>query len=359
MKKYQIYITRVFLNNFFIISLIFFCIGFIINIFEEIRFFEKYDVEIYYPIYASLLNIPSLLLEIFPFIFLVSTKFFFIYLNDKTEIEILKSNGISYLKILSIISFISLLLGLIIVFFYYSFSSKLKSNYLDLKNKFSNKNEYLAVVNESGLWIKEDIGENLNIIHAEKFTKNNLQNITISQLDKKYNNSYTYRASSADITKKIWKLNDVEILNNTKGSKEDFNKLMYQSSFNGEIISNLFSNLNSLNLIELIKLSDNYSKIGYSNTEVKVHLNKLFSMPVFFVLMTVLGFLIMITFKFLKSKFFTIVFGVFVSVIVYYINYFSSLFGSNATMPVVISIWTPHLILFLICAMGIVKINEN
>ena len=134
---------------------------------------------------------------------------------------------------------------------------------------------------------------------------------------------------------------------------------MYQSSFNGEIISNLFSNLNSLNLFQLIKLSDNYSKIGYSNTEVKVHLNKLFSMPVFFVLMTVLGFLIMITFKFLKSKFFTIVFGVFVSVIVYYINYFSSLFGSNATMPVVVSIWTPHLILFLICTMGIIRINEN
>ena len=133
MKKYQSYLSRIFISHFLIVSLIFFCIGFLINIFEEMKFFEKYDVKIYYPIYLSLLNIPSLLFEIFPFIFLVSTKFFFIYLNDKSEIEILKSNGISYFKILSIISALSLLIGLIIVFFYYSFSSKLKSNYLDVK----------------------------------------------------------------------------------------------------------------------------------------------------------------------------------------------------------------------------------
>ena len=359
MKKYQSYLSRIFISNFLVVSLVFFCIGFLINIFEEMKFFEKYDVEIYYPIYLSLLNIPSLLLEIFPFIFLVSTKFFFIYLNDKSEIEILKSNGVSYIKMLSIISALSLLIGLVIVLFYYSFSSKLKSNYLDVKNKFSNKNEYLAVVNDSGLWIKEEMGENLNIIHAEKFMKNSLKNITISQLDKKYNSNYTYRASSADITKNIWILKDVKILNNTKGSKEDFKKLMYQSTFNGDIISNLFSNLNSLNIFQLLKLSDNYSKIGYSTTEVKVHLNKLYSMPIFFILMTVLGFLIMIKFKFLKSKFFTVVFGIFVSVIVYYINYFSSLFGTNATMPVIVSIWTPHLILFLVCTLGVVRINEN
>ena len=35
--------------------------------------------------------------------------------------------------------------------------------------------------------------------------------------------------------------------------------------FNGEIISNLFSNLNALNIYELHKLSNSYFKIGYSN----------------------------------------------------------------------------------------------
>ena len=38
--------------------------------------------------------------------------------------------------------------------------------------------------------------------------------------------------------------------------------------------------------------------------------------------------------KFIKSKIFLVVIGVLVSVIFYYINYFSILFGKNETLPV-------------------------
>ena len=50
---------------------------------------------------------------------------------------------------------------------------------------------------------------------------------------------------------------------------------------------------------------------------------------------------------------------IFVSVFVYYINYFSSLFGANETIPIVLSIWLPHLILSLTCIIGIMDINEH
>ena len=47
----------------------------------------------------------------------------------------------------------------------------------------------------------------------------------------------------------------------------------------------------------------------------------------------------MFKFNLIKSKFFLIVIGVSVSVIFYYINYFSILFGKNETLPVYISVW--------------------
>ena len=134
---------------------------------------------------------------------------------------------------------------------------------------------------------------------------------------------------------------------------------MYNSSFNGEIISNLFSNLNSLNIYELHKLSSSYLKIGYSNLDIKIHLNKIYSMPFFYLLMTVLGFLIINKLKVIKSKFFTIMFGIFISVLVYYLNYFSSLLGNKGVLPIHLSVWVPLLILFLICNIGILKVNEN
>ena len=358
LKKYQSYIFLSFLKKFVITSFIFFCIVIIINIFEEIRFTEKYNTETYYSIYLSLLNAPSLMFEIFPFIFLITVKFFYIVLNDKNELDILNTNGIGNFKIVYLLSVISTILGVLVLLFYYSFSSNLKSRYLEIKNKFSNSNEYLAVVNDAGLWIKEEIDGSLFIVHAEKFDKSSLKSITISETDKYFNNRNTIVAETGNIISKNWVLSEVSVLNDS-GNTKYYKSLVHNSSFNGEIIANLFSNLNSLNLYELHKLSDSYSKIGYSTKDINMHLNKIYSMPVFYLLMTVLGFVIITKLKKLKSKFFVILFGIFISVIVYYLNYFSSILGNNGSLPVYLSVWVPLLILFLICNIGVLKLNEK
>ena len=158
--------------------------------------------------------------------------------------------------------------------------------------------------------------------------------------------------------KKKWNLKNVKILKEDK--KPEYNKnYTYFSSFNGQIISNLYSNLNSLNIFQLLKLKKNYKSIGYSATDVKLHLNKLYSLPVYLTLMTIIGTLIMLKLSLIKSKFFLVVIGVTVSVIFYYINYFSILFGKNETLPVEIAIWLPQVLIFLICALGITRLNEN
>ena len=121
----------------------------------------------------------------------------------------------------------------------------------------------------------------------------------------------------------------------------------------------MYSNLNSLNIFQLIKLKENYKSIGYSATEVKLHLNKIYSIPFYLTLTTIIGALLIFRLSFIKSKFFLIVVGVLVSVIFYYINYFSILFGKNETLPVEASIWLPQILIFLICAIGLIRINEN
>ena len=357
-KKYQSYICTLFLKNFLFITFIFFCLILIINFFEEIKFSEKNNIDIYYSLYLSLLNAPSLIFEIFPFIFLITVKAFYLNLNDRNEIDILNSNGISNLKIVFLLMLLSAIVGLFLLLFYYSFSSSLKSKYLDLKNRFSDSNEYLAVVKEDGLWVKEKIDDSVYFIHAEGFNKNGLKTITISEIDKYYNNKNNITAEKANIISKNWYLENVYLMDSS-GKKNYYKSFVYNSSFNGEIISKLFSNLNSLNIYELHALSNSYSKIGYSNTDIKIHLNKIYSMPIFYILMTLLGFIIINKLKIYKSRFFIITFGIFISVVVYYLNYFSGVLGNNGTLPIYLSVWTPLLILFLICNIGIIKINEN
>ena len=358
LKKYQFYIYSLFFRNFLKISFIFFCTVVIINIFEEIKFSEKYETDILYSVYLSVLNAPSLMFEIFPFIFLITIKFFYLNLVEKNELNILNINGISNFKLITLISLLVAIIGLFLVVFFYSFSSNLKSNYLDIKNRFSNTNEYLAVVNDDGLWIKEEIDENLYIIHAEKFDQNALKSVTITEADKYYSNKKTISAEIANIMSKNWQLKNVSILNDS-GIKKNLKSFVYNSTFNGEIISNLFSNLNALSIYELHNLSKSYLKIGYSNTDINIHRNRIYSMPLYYILMTILGFVIINKLKKVKSKFFVIIFGVFISVIVYYLNYFSGVLGNKGALPLYLSVWMPMLILFLICNIGIIKVNEN
>ena len=360
MKKYHYYLTNLFIKNLLTIIIIFIFLSFFLNIFEEIKFFENKEGSIYFPIVLTILNIPSIIFEILPFIFLLGVMFFFINLFDRDEIELLRSHGVDNLKITTIISLVSLVMGIILIVVFYSFSANLKSLYLDIKYQYSKGGDHLAVVNEDGLWIKEkkEKKENIFIINASNYKKNSLENIKITELDRNYNLINTIVSEKARIDEKLWVLKNVKIYSQDKKT-EYKNKYNYLSTFDGKIISNLYSNLNSLNIFQLNKLKENYKSIGYSATEVKLHLNKIYSLPLYLTLTTVIGALLMFKLNYIKSKFFLIVIGVLVSVVFYYINYFSILFGKNETLPVAVSIWLPHVIIFLLCAFASIRLNEN
>ena len=108
------------------ITLVFFSLVIIINLFEEITFFKDINVGAYYPLLLALLNAPSILVDILPFIFLISTQFIFIKFFERNELSIFKHSGLTNTKILSILVSFSFILGIVIIFGFYTFSSKLK-----------------------------------------------------------------------------------------------------------------------------------------------------------------------------------------------------------------------------------------
>ena len=319
LKLYKTYILKSYLTYFLIVSLIFFVLSFFLNILEEIVFFEKYNINIGYPVLLTFLNTPSILFEIFPFIFLISSQLLFIKFHESEELNLLKITGIDNLSLISLLIFISFIMGLIITIFFYTFSSNLKFNYLSIKNKFTNDNKYLAAINDNGLWIKDEYGENTYIINADEFKNNKLNNITINLLDKDFELKSIIISEEADIENHEWKLKNVNIF--YTGGKKDFVKnLNVNTNFNREKLNSIFSNLTSLNIIQLINLTEDYKKLGLSNTEVKSHLYKLYSFPIFVSIMATIGSILILAFNYKKSKFFNISLGVLSSVIIYYIN---------------------------------------
>ena len=358
LQVYKLYILKSYLFYFLMVSFIFFILSFLLNILEEIVFLEKYNVNISYPILLTFLNTPSIVFEIFPFIFLISSQLFFMKLHENQELNLLKITGIDNFSLIKLLIFITFVLGILITIFFYTFSSNLKYNYLSIKNKFTNDNKYLAAINDNGLWIKDEYKDNKYVINADELSNNILKNVTINQLDDEFNLKSIIISDEANIEKNEWSLKNVKIFF-TDGKKENLDKLIVNTNFNREKLNSIFSNLTSLNIIQLINLTEDYKKLGLSNIEIKSHLYKLYSFPLFVSIMAAIGSILMLSFNYKKSKFYNLSLGIMSSVVIYYINYFFNLLGLTEKTTLLLSIGAPMIVLILFCFLFLVRINEK
>ena len=309
MKTYHKYILYSYFKSFIFVFLVMFSLVVILNILSELEFFRNIDLNFMFPIYLAILNSPSLIFEMFPFIFLISTQLFFINLFNNNQIDIFKYSGLKNSKILALISIFTFFLGIFIITIFYSFSSNFKNLYLEFKNNYTADDKYLAVVTKNGLWIKDNIDNKINIINASRIEENFLINTFITQFNDNYEVLQNIKADRIEISKDVWMAEDVEIINNNQSKKVDL--FVLNSNFNYEKIQSLFSNLSSLSILRLLDLRKNYLLLNYSIVEVNLKLNKIFSYPIYLSLMTILSSIIMFKIKKFNSTTFKISIGLF------------------------------------------------
>ena len=357
MKTYIKFIISLFNISFLKIFIIFFSVISISGILEEINFFKSIDVNFLYIVFLSLLNAPSVIFEILPFIFLLSTQIFFINLIDRNELEIFKYSGLNNLKIIKILGAYSFVFGLFFVVVFYNFSSVLKNSYLLIKNQYSSDNKYLAVITANGLWIKDEINNDINIINANKVYNQYLLDVSITQFDKDFEILRILQSKKVDISNFEWKVFQPIILQNNIEIKKDI--LLFKSNFDLKKINSLFSNLSSLSILELINLRKSYKSLNYSIVEIDSHLYKTLSYPLYLTLITILSAIIMFNIGYQKNSFFKITLGILFSVIIYYVNYFINILGVNQKIPLFLSILLPLILLTIINFTSIIKINEK
>ena len=357
MKIYIKYIVNNFIKLLLLVSFIFFILVLLLNLFEELNFFKDTNEGLYYPLLLNILNAPTILINIFPFIFLISAQFLIINLIDKNELILLKNFGIDNFKLIAIISLVAFVSSLIIIIFFYNFSAKLKHLYFEIKNDFATDNKYLAVITENGIWIKDEIDNNTTIINAELIEENNLRNVVITQFNNNFEPKKYIYGEIVDIKKNSWIIKKAIIIEKNVRTIED--NFLFESNFNSEKINTLFSNLTSLTIWELFKLKDEYNSVSYSVKEIDLHLHKIYSFPIYLTILTIFASVLMLNVPFNKPKFFYLLMGIFASVLIFYINHFSSLLGENNKLPIILSVWLPHVIVSILTGIGMVRINEK
>ncbi|WP_435095679.1 LptF/LptG family permease [Candidatus Pelagibacter bacterium nBUS_27] len=357
MKTYIKFLVTGFTKSFFNVLITMTALILILNILKEIEFFSNKDVSSLYPVYLSVLNSASVIFEIFPFIFLIATQFFFLKLFDNDEINIFKYSGLKNMNIIKILSLISFLIGILIVTIFYTMSSNLQSHYLQVKNQFSKDKLHLAVINKNGLWIKDTLNKKISIINSSKINDNFLTDTFVTIFNKDFKLIKSFKSNKIDIKNNEWLVYDAIIFENNSSKKIDLIK--FNSNFNQQRIESLFSNLSSLSLLKLLDLRRNYKLLNYSLVDVDMQIYKICTYPILLVLMTILSSIIMFNTKNSNSKVIKIIIGLFFSVAIYYINNFFNVMGSTEKIPLMISIWSPIIFLSLINMIMLTTINEK
>jgi len=354
----DIYLVKLFLKKILILISIFFLLIFILTIFEEITFFSEKNTSFYLPFFTAFLNVPTSLLEVFPFIAFIGTQLFFLEIFKKKENELIKINGKTNLFLIKILTKSAFFLGILIIIFYYPVSSKLKYFYNDIKNNYSSDGKYLKYFSNNSLWIKDEIDGHIYIINGNLKKNDFIENVFISKFDENFKLIENIFSKKADISENIWKLEKPQIFN-FKNQILNPEIMEMKSNFNVNKINNTFSNLYSLNFFELIRLKKENLYIGYTSEDIDFHLLKIILLPIFLTLLVIVSSIIMLNIKKNRPYLFHVIFGILLSVIVYYSNNLFKVMGLTGKISINMSILFPLTILLLISLVGLVRINEK
>ena len=342
-------------------SLVFFCLGLIINLFEEINFFKDLSVGINIPIMLSALFVPSMIYNMFPFVILMSGIWFFLRIRKTDEIIAMRVSGMSNFSIIMVPSFVSIILGVLFVMLVNPITSVLVKKYETIRGGYeTQQHEYLATINMNGIWIKEkNFGKNF-IIRAANLDNQYLIDLTIYEFD--YNHNFIKRidAASADISSLNWKLKDATVIDaNGKIISENVNNLPYSSRYDIKKIKSLYSNLDTISFWSMgneIKLLENR---GYSTREMKTKLQRSIAFPFFLLSMVLLSGVFTLGKRSKENNSTYVFIAIIASVLIFYFNDFSAALGKTEKLPIEISVWMPIVIVFIFGAVGLIHANQK
>ena len=191
-----------------------------------------------------------------------------------------------------------------------------------------------------------------------KISNNLLINVSIHEFDNNFQLVNLITSKKINISSYEWILTKPLFFKENKTTQLE-EEYLIKTHFDIKKINSLFDNLSSLSFSQLLELRYDYKSLGNSTREVDIHLQKLYSLPLFISIMTIFSSIIMFNNKRNTSIIFHLLLGILLSVIIYYLSYLSYLMGENGKIPIILSTYLPIVILILITLIGTVRLNEK
>ena len=218
LKSINRYIINEYIKSLFVVIAVMLSIIFLINLLDEFNFFKsKKDLKFIFFLIFTVLKIPNVLINLFPFIVLFAGILFYLKIYNHNEIISLRVMGFSNIQIILIPALTSFVIGYLIVFLIVPFSSSMLKYYEELRSEY-NETKNLVFINETGIWILDKSEKEKNIIRIEKINRDFsvIKQVTIYNYDTSNNFIKRIDADEGIIENKSWQLSRVHIITPNK-----------------------------------------------------------------------------------------------------------------------------------------------
>jgi len=290
----------------------------------------------------ALLKIPLMSQKIIPFAVLFGGMLVFSRLTRNHELVVARAAGISVWQFLLPALLISLFIGAFQVMLFNPFASVMTSRFEHLESQFLRGKSSLLAVSSSGLWLRQSDPTGQSIIHAQRVLPNTmvLQDVIIYLFEGSDRFISRIDANAAELKDGAWNLSEVWLTAPDKPPKFiDFHTIKTDLTLTK--IQESFAPPETMSFWDLLGFIETMENAGFSALKHRLYYYSLLARPFLLCAMV----LIAATFSLRLTRYggtsLIVGGGILAGFLFYFFSDVIYALGLSASLPVLLSAWSP------------------
>jgi lipopolysaccharide export system permease protein len=348
--KLDLYYARRFLQWFAIICGVLMTLVILIDLNEQIRRFDAFDISAGQLVGLTLLNAPAALNEFLPLIMILTTIVLFVGLARSSELVVTRAIGRSGIRALAAPVLMAGLLGLLAVSTLNPIVAATTNRYKTLAETYRTGGPSALSLSGEGLWLRQGSPNGQSVIHAASYGGGRdditLYDVTILTYAPDGGPIRRIIAESAKLDGEEWLLHRAKAWHLTAGLNPEKSSAFHDSlrlptTLTQDRIRDRLGSADGISIYDLPTTIRDLAEAGFSTKRYQVWYQVELARPLFLIAMVLVG----AAFTMRHARFGGTGLAVLTAVLLgfglYFIRNFAQILGENGQIPVALAAWAP------------------
>lgn len=341
------YFARRFIQSFLVITAVFSTLLILIDLIEQMRRFEEFDVGFGAVLQISLLNAPKAMSEILPLIMILSSVALFVGLARTSELVVTRATGRSGLRVLVAPVIVAAIIGGLAVTVLNPVASAAWNISEARVDMLRNGGASAMSISEEGLWLRQGNESQQSVVHATGYTDDGgvrLENVTILDFEDATVPVSETSADYAILQDGVWILHNVKIWPLTAGKNPEIDaqthaELSVPTTLTRNRIQESLSRPSGISVYALPKKIRQMEQAGFATLTHRVQFQSELARPLFLVAMVLIGAAFTMRHVRLGGTGVAVLTSVLLGFAMYFMRNFAQILGENGQLPIWLSAW--------------------